>query len=500
MGSILNIVKMNGQSFVLHFFRTRKRYEVKELSNSFFLNKQIQEYKKMYLRSRLSLAILMILSFPYQLIIWLKNRRRYSSTKNQHIKEQLALFDQSEAGKTLLEKLIQEEERKNDFLKQGRTSQSIEAKAREHYNQLAKDEVTNAVEDQTKYYDHLEASMKDMQTTSGFILSVLLGFPMHILLFIYSRPLVYYVVNRLFYTFIVIIGVTIIVFTLLHLSPSNPAQNIIGEQATTQQIENFNRLHGLDDPYLVQLFRTVKGVFTFDLGNSYVGNESVVTILFRRFPVTWDLTIFALIISIVIALPAGIYAALKTNTVFDHLFMLVALVGISIPSFWQGLVFILTFSIRLGWLPATYHVGNWTSLLMPAVVLGTGLMAALARMTRSSMLEVMHEDYILTARSKGLSQMRIIFRHAVLNALIPIITLIGLQFGGMLGGAAITEKVFNINGIGSFIVDRQFIPDTPAVMGGVIYVAITISLVNLLIDLLYNLLDPRIRSRIKSGS
>ena len=177
--------------------------------------------------------------------------------------------------------------------------------------------------------------------------------------------------------------------------------------------------------------------------------------------------------------------------------MFVALLGLSIPSFWQGLIFILNFSIKLHWLPATFNPDNWLSMIMPVIVLGTGLTASVARMTRSSTLEVIHEDYMITARAKGLSKGTILMKHAVRNAIIPIITVIGLQFGGMLGGSAVTEKVFNISGIGSYIVDKQFIPDIPAIMGGVVYTAITISLVNVIIDILYAFFDPRIRSKMK---
>lgn len=179
--------------------------------------------------------------------------------------------------------------------------------------------------------------------------------------------------------------------------------------------------------------------------------------------------------------------------------MFIALLGLSIPNFWQGMIFILNFSIKLSWLPATYSPGNWLSALMPIVVLGTGFTAAVARMTRSSMLEIIHEDYIITARAKGLSRNRVLWRHAVTNALIPIVTVIGLLFGGLLGGAAVTEKVFNISGIGSYIVDRQFIPDIPSIMGGVVYTAIAISIVNVIVDLLYAFIDPRIRSKIKQS-
>lgn len=158
---------------------------------------------------------------------------------------------------------------------------------------------------------------------------------------------------------------------------------------------------------------------------------------------------------------------------------------------------IMQFSIHLGWLPSTYRVDNPMSLLMPTIVLGTGLMAAVARMARSSTLEVIGEDYILMARAKGLSSRHVLLKHAVPNALIPIVTVIGLQFGGLLGGAAVTEKVFNISGLGSYIVDKQFVPDIPSVLGGVIYIAIAISIVNVVIDLIYTFLDPRIRSKMK---
>ena len=183
---------------------------------------------------------------------------------------------------------------------------------------------------------------------------------------------------------------------------------------------------------------------------------------------------------------------------FDYVFMLLALLGLSIPNFWLGLILILNFSINLGWLPATYSPTNWLTLIMPAIVLGTSLAASVARMTRSSMLEVISADYIVTARAKGLSKKTVILKHALGNAMIPIVTVIGLQFGGMLGGSAVTEKVFNVNGIGSYIVDKQFIPDIPIVLAGVVYVAIIISIVNLLVDILYAFLDPRIKSKIKS--
>jgi len=330
-----------------------------------------------------------------------------------------------------------------------------------------------------------------------FTLSLLLGLPMYILMGIYANPYLKYIAERMVMAIFVIIGVAFLVFTILYISPMNPAANLLGETATAEQIANFNHLYGLDQPYLVQLWNTLKGILTFDLGKSFSGNENVTAAIANKFPVTITLTVISMLIAVLIALPIGIISATRRNSFLDYTFMFIALLGLSIPNFWQGLIFILNFSIKLPWLPATYNPENWLSAIMPIVVLGTGLTAAVARMTRSSTLEVIHEDYITTAKAKGLAHRHVLWKHAVGNALIPIITVIGLQFGGMLGGAAVTEKVFNISGIGSYIVDKQFIPDIPSIMGGVVYTAITISIVNVIVDLLYAFFDPRIRSKMK---
>ncbi|XID96214.1 ABC transporter permease [Paenibacillaceae bacterium WGS1546] len=332
---------------------------------------------------------------------------------------------------------------------------------------------------------------------SFLALSFVIAFPMYLLMLLYANPYLKYIAERLVMALFVIFGVAVLVFTILYLSPTSPAANLLGETATDEQIASFNRLYGLDQPYLVQLRDTLKGIFTFDLGRSFAGNENVTTAIGNKFPITLTLTAISTLAAVLVALPIGIISATRPNSFFDYTFMFVALLGLSIPNFWQGLIFILNFAIQLPWLPATYNPNNWLSAIMPIVVLGTGLTAAVARMTRSSTLEVIHEDYITTARAKGLSRRHVIWRHAVGNALIPIITVIGLQFGGMLGGAAVTEKVFNINGIGSYIVDKQFIPDIPSIMGGVVYTAITISIVNVVVDLLYAFFDPRIRTKMK---
>lgn len=473
-------------------------------TKSNWLQKVGQSYKEASQQHFVALG-LCLLSFPFQLLVLIRYLLKSQPFEKRTVEHEIKTeFEESGAATSLKDKLQAQEKRKVAFLKQHSSQAQMEKKVNELYRVGYQKETQERVEAYYKESNReqpifLNETAHWLEQPLGFVLSLLLGFPMYFLLLVVSIPTLRYIVNRLVMMVFVIIGVTIIVFTLLYLSPSDSATNILGEQATPEQIVNFNAVHGLDDPYLTQLGRTIKGIFTFDLGNAFEGNERVVTTIMRRFPVTLQLTLFALILSIAVAFPAGIYAAVKANTTFDHLFMLIALIGISIPSFWQGLIFILTFSINLGWLPATYNADNIASLIMPAVVLGTGLMASVARMTRSSTLEVINEDYILTARAKGLSNRRVILRHAVPNALIPIVTIIGLQFGGMLGGSSVTEKVFNINGVGSYIVDKQFVPDIPSVMGGVVYIAIILSIVNVFIDLLYSFIDPRIRSRIKSG-
>ena len=206
----------------------------------------------------------------------------------------------------------------------------------------------------------------------------------------------------------VVFGVVFLVFTILHMSPMDPAVNILGQTATEEQIIEFNRMYGLDKPYLVQLVEVFKNILTFDLGNSYQGNEVVFDAIMRRFPITLELTMASLIVAVAIAIPAGIISAVKQYSSYDYIFMLLALLGLSIPNFWLGLILILNWSINMEWLPATYSPDNWKTLIMPAIVLGTALAASVARMTRSSMLEVINADYIVTARAKGLSKMKVI--------------------------------------------------------------------------------------------
>ena len=342
----------------------------------------------------------------------------------------------------------------------------------------------------TNYFEQL------LQSRLFLLLTLVPGLLLYLFYLVYHHGLIRFIFERLVATIFVIFSVIVIVFTLLYFSPQDPAQNILGDQATAAQRENFEALFGLDQPYFTQLTDRLLGFITFDLGTTYQGYEDVLLNIENRFPVTLTLAFLSLVLAIAIAVPIGIISAVKVNSFWDYSFMFVALIGLSIPSFWQGLIFILTFAIELDWLPSTYIPGQLASLIMPVIVLGTGLSATIARMTRSEILEVMHEDYIVTAKAKGLSNRRIFTKHALPNAWIPILTVIGLQFGAMLGGASVTEKVFNIQGLGSYIVDKQFIPDIPAILAGVVYIAVMISVVNLLVDLLYALLNPRLRAEL----
>ena len=330
------------------------------------------------------------------------------------------------------------------------------------------------------------------------VFSIVFSFPMYIVMILFTNPITKYATDRIVMMIFVLFGVTWLVFTILYISPMDPALNILGQTATPEQVAQFNRTYGLDQPYLVQLFQTFKNLMTFNLGNSYQGNESIAIAISNKFPITLQVTFWSMVVSLGIAIPAGIISAVRQYSSFDYIAMFFALLGLSIPNFWLGLMLILQFSIKQGIVPATFQPDNSATLIMPAIVLGTGMSASVARMTRSSMLEVKNSDYILTARAKGLPENKVVLKHILGNAMIPIVTTIGSQFGGMLGGSSVTEKVFNINGIGSYIVDKQYIPDIPVVLAGVVYISFVISIVNLIVDILYAVIDPRIKSKMKN--
>ncbi|UNJ81257.1 ABC transporter permease [Metabacillus dongyingensis] len=466
------------------------------------LNPILLTYNKIQLRPTYHF-LLLILGFPVTLVVLLFYFYRRKKDSFTFIEEET---------KAMLHAAGYKEQMKQEFKDQLLRKQIFFGKSvhmkeiGQQADKWAEEELQKAVI--TTTYEKLEAlGEKRVTFTETFqtliqsplflLLSFIPGLLMYLFIFLYSNFYLKNIFERLFMSIFVIVGVVILVFSILYISPFDPAANLLGESATEEQIASFNKLHGLDQSYLSQLWNAILGIATFNLGSSFTGNEDVVATIANRFPVTFNLTIFALMMAIIIAIPVGIISATRPKSFLDYSLMFVALIGLSIPNFWQGLIFILGFSINLKWLPSSYVPSNWLSMIMPVVVLGTALTASIARMTRSSMLEVASEDYIITAKAKGLSKRYILWKHVFGNAMIPIITVIGLLFGGMLGGAAVTEKVFNISGIGSYIVDKQFVPDIPSILGGVVYIAVTISIVNLIIDLLYAFIDPRIRSKMK---
>jgi peptide/nickel transport system permease protein len=291
----------------------------------------------------------------------------------------------------------------------------------------------------------------------------------------------------------VIIGVTLIVFFIMSLSPGDPAKMILGDEASPEAVQLLRQEMGLDDPLLVQYGRYMYNAIQGDMGLSYKSKKPVTEEIWARFPNTIKLTLTAITFAVIISLPLGILAAVKQNSFFDGFSMLLALFGVSMPAFWFGLLLILFFSLKLGWFPSSGSE-SLKSIVFPSIALGFLHMAAIARTTRSSMLEVIRQDYIRTARSKGLSYGAVIRKHALKNALIPTITVVGLQVGVLLGGAVIVETVFAWPGVGRLMVQSIMGRDIPMVMGCIILFATGFTIVNLIVDLLYGFIDPRIRS------
>lgn len=294
----------------------------------------------------------------------------------------------------------------------------------------------------------------------------------------------------------VIIGVTFIVYTIMFFTPGDPALIMLGETAPQEQVEKWREDMGLNDPFIVQYLRFLKNGVRGDFGRSYSTKKPVFDEVFSRFPATLKLTITGLIVAVAIGIPVGIISATKQYSAVDSISMVLALLGVSMPNFWLGLMLILLFSVKMGLLPSGGDMG-FKSLILPAITLGTGVAAIITRMTRSSMLEVIRQDYIRTARAKGVMEKKVINKHALKNALIPVVTVIGLQFGYLLGGAVLTETVFSWPGVGRLMVEAIKQKDTPMVLASVIFMSVVFSIVNLLVDILYAFLDPRIKSQYR---
>jgi peptide/nickel transport system permease protein len=311
-----------------------------------------------------------------------------------------------------------------------------------------------------------------------------------------------FLVRRAFISAVTLLIISLIVFTGVRLIPGDPARVLAGTEADEAGIEEIREKYGLNAPLPVQYLRWLGLAATGDLGESIRTRTPVTSMVAGKLPITIELACLSLVVALAIAIPAGVLAAVRRNTIWDVLASGVSLCGVSIPNFWLGIMLILLVSVRFGWLPASGFVpiledpvGNLKRMLMPALVLGTGLAAVLMRQTRNAMIEVLSADYVRTARAKGLAQRAVVVRHALRNGLIPVVTILGLQMGALMGGAVVTEQIFVIPGFGRLIVEAVFTRDYPVVQGVVLITAASYVLINLLVDISYSVLNPRIRIR-----
>lgn len=303
--------------------------------------------------------------------------------------------------------------------------------------------------------------------------------------------MLHYVLSRLAQAIVVLLGVSVVVFMLLHFT-GDPAALLMPEDATVEEVAAFRHEMGFDKPMYVQYARFLRDAIRGDLGMSFRHRQPVISLVLERLPATYELTIASALLSLVIALPIGVFSAVRRNTLWDRTAMAAAVLGQAMPVFWLGLMMIIIFGIWLDVLPISGRE-TWQHLVLPAATLATYFVARNARLMRSSMLEVLGEDYVTTARAKGLSERIVIWKHAFRNSLIPVITLIGVEFGTMLGGAVITETVFAWPGVGRLTVQAIYNRDFPLVQGSVLILAATLVIINLIIDLSYPYLDPRIK-------
>lgn len=329
-----------------------------------------------------------------------------------------------------------------------------------------------------------------------------------------------YIIKRILMLIPVLIGVSIIVFLIMRVFSPDPAPIVLGQHATQETIEAWRQVNGLNDPIILQYFHFISGALTGDLGSSYYTKMPVIKEIFSRFPATIELAVVAILLASIFGILIGVISAVKKNSIFDNAGMLLALIGVSMPIFWLGILLIILFSGSLHWLPSSGRIdpllqpvnvtgfylidsliaGDMNSftdalrhLVLPSSALAMYSMAIITRMTRSSMLETLQQDYIRTARAKGISEGRVIRKHALRNGLIPIVTVIGLQLGSLLGGAVLTETVFSWPGIGSYTVACILKSDFPVVQGVVLLIAVIFVLMNLIVDVIYAFLDPRIK-------
>lgn len=305
-----------------------------------------------------------------------------------------------------------------------------------------------------------------------------------------------YICKRILMMIPVIIGVSLLVFLVLKMTPGDPARVVAGSEADEATVEQIREELGLNKPVLQQYVDYMLNLLHGDMGTSYTTNKPVAEEILARMPTTFILAFAGVFVAVLIGIPLGIISATKQYSLLDYISTLLALGGVAMPNFWLGLMLILLFSLKLGWLPSGGG-DSWTAYVLPAITLGVGATANFMRTTRSSMLEVIRQDYIRTARAKGAGEGRVVMHHALRNAMIPVITVIGLQIGTLLGGAVVNETVFSLPGLGTLMINAINQKNEPVVLGCLITFAIIFSLVNLLIDILYAFIDPRIKSQYK---
>lgn len=305
-----------------------------------------------------------------------------------------------------------------------------------------------------------------------------------------------YILKRILMMIPILLGIIVIVFTLMYITPGDPALSILGETATEESIQRVHDELGLDDPYLVRLGRYVLGLFQGDLGTSYKTKRPVMDEILSRYPTTLILTFGSVAFGLVVGVLFGIISAIRQYSILDRVCTIISLFGVSAPSFWVAMLLVLIFSVNLGWLPATGNesVIHW---ILPVFTMGLQASALIMRMTRSSMLEVIRQDYIRTAEAKGQSELNIVIHHALRNAMIPIVTVIGIQICALLAGAVLAESVFALPGLGKYVVDSIGYKDFPAVQGVVLWIGLNCIVINLIVDIVYCFIDPRIKSMYK---
>ena len=300
-----------------------------------------------------------------------------------------------------------------------------------------------------------------------------------------------FLLRRLLQSLVVLFGVSFVVFLILHLT-GDPALVLLSPEATAEDVRRFREAMGFNDPFIVQYWRFLTGALRGDFGQSVRHGEPAFGLVVERLPATFELAGAALLLALVLSIPAGIVSAVRRNTALDYVSTVVALLGQSMPTFWLGIMLILLLSVQLQWLPSSGR-GGWEHLVLPAITLGLFTTARITRLTRSGMLEVLNQDYIRTARAKGVSNPPVVWKHALKNAAIPIVTIVGIELGTLLGGSVITETIFAWPGVGRLSVQAIYNRDYPVVQASVFLLATTFVLVNLLVDVVYTYLDPRIR-------